>query len=531
MASLFPGDRICAVVAAPTAREAQRQFRLAVNSPRTAGTIELRLDYLRTPGERSALLRWLARRRRQPVLIATCRTRRAGGRFSGSLDAELQILARAVAAGCRWCDVEIESAEKLGPGALRKALAPARLLISAHDFRGLPPGLAHLVRRLERRGAGAVKVAGTCRTLREVRRLLSLAHGRRDLVAIPMGDTGDAARILALREGSALAYAATARAIAPGQLSLDAMRRVYRLGGSPHGKLGGSPHGRLSRRFGASASGPTRHTRVYGVIGDPIAHSLSPLMHNAAFAARSLDAVYLPFRVRDLRDFIQAVRDFGISGFSVTLPHKQRILEYLDGCDSLAAEIGAVNTVQVRGGNRLYGYNTDYTGVLHAIERRVPLAAGRVLLLGAGGSARAVAFALAKAGAAVVIWARRQGRARALARAVGGQAIARAALRREKFDAIVNCTPVGMYPGGGSPLDAAELNARVVMDLIYRPRQTELLERAARRGIAVISGVEMFLAQGAAQWEIWTGRPAPQSVMRSAVLAALAAEERDFARR
>ena len=519
MASLFPADRICAVVAAATARQAQRQFQLALSPRRAARTIELRLDYLRTAGERSALLRWLSRRRgRQPILIATCRTQRGGGQFRGHLEAELQILAQAVRAGCQWCDVEIETAEQLQPGALRRALAPAKLLISAHDFRGLPPALPTLVRRLERSGAGAVKLAATCGTLRDVRRLLALPRGRQDVVVIPLGDTGDAPRLLALRAGSALAYATMARATAPGQLSFDAMHEVYR----------------LKRRFGRSAGGPSRTTHVYGVIGDPIGHSLSPLMHNAAFAACGLDAIYLPFRVRNLRDFIQAVRAFGISGFSVTLPHKQRILEYLDGCDSLAAEIGAVNTVQVRGGNRLYGYNTDYTGVLHAIGRRVPLAASRVLLVGAGGSARAVAFALAKAGATVFIWARRQAQARALARAVGGETMAgvvRRGERREQFDAIVNCTPVGMHPGGGSPLDASELNARVVMDLIYRPRRTELLKLAERRGIAVISGVEMFLAQGAAQWEIWTGRRAPQKVMRRAVLAALAAEERVLARR
>ena len=507
MASVFPADRICAVVAAATAGEAKRQFQLARHRART---VELRLDYLRTAGERAAFLRWLSPRRGWPTLIATCRTRRGGGRFRGSVEAELDILSQAVRAGCSWCDVEIETAERFEPGALKKALAPARLLISAHDFRGLPRDLPRLLGRLKRRGAHAVKVAATCGTLREVRRLLAPAQRRSDLIAIPMGDGGEAARILALREGSALAYATMTRAIAPGQLSLDAMQGVYR----------------LSRRFGPGAGGPTRNTRVYGVIGDPIAHSLSPLMHNAAFAARGMDAVYLPFRVCRISDFIEAVRDFGISGFSVTLPHKQRILKYLDGCDPLAAEIGAVNTVQVRGGNRLYGYNTDYAGVLRAVERRVPLAASRVLLVGAGGSARAVAFALAKGGATVAIWARRPAKARALARAVGGEAMGRAALRREKFDAIVNCTPVGMYPGGGSPLDAAELNAPVVMDLIYRPRKTELLKRAERRGIAVISGVEMFLAQGAAQWEIWTGRRAPHNVMRRAVLAALAAEER-----
>jgi 3-dehydroquinate dehydratase/shikimate dehydrogenase len=445
-----------------------------------------------------------------PVLIATCRTRRGGGQFRGSREAEVKILGRAARAGCAWCDVEIETAERFAPAALRKALAPARVLVSAHDFRGMPADLPRLLAQLKRCGGDAVKIAATCGTLGDVRRLLKPVRGRRDVIAIPMGDAGEAARILALREGSALAYASVAQAVAPGQLTLDAMQQVYR----------------LNRRFGGSASGMTRRTRVYGVIGDPIGHSLSPLMHNAAFAARDVNAVYLPFRVQRLDDFIEAVGGFGVSGFSVTLPHKQGILKYLDGCDSLAAEIGAVNTVQVRGRRRLYGYNTDYAGVLRAIERHVPLAKSRVLLLGAGGAARATAFALAKNGAAVVICSRRGAKALALARAAGGEAIDRVALRKKRFDAIVNCTPVGMYPGRGSPLDAAELNARVVMDLIYRPRKTELLKRAERRGISTISGVEMFLEQGAAQWEIWTGRRAPRAVMRREVTSALAAEER-----
>jgi 3-dehydroquinate dehydratase/shikimate dehydrogenase len=516
--SVFPANRICAVVAGTTAAEARRQFRLAVSPGYQARIVELRLDYLRNGVELGAFLRWLSDQRKRPTMIATCRRRAGGGRFVGSVGSELSVLGQAVRAGCTWCDVEIETTERLKPDALRKALAPAKLLISAHDFRGMPRDLPALLGRLKRRGASAIKVAATCGSLRDVRRLLAPARGRRDFAAIPMGDTGQAARILALREGSALAYASIVEAVAPGQLSLEAMRRVYHLG----------------RRFGRSASGPTLGTHVYGVIGDPIGHSLSPLMHNAAFTARGVDAVYLPFRVRQLRDFVEAVRAFGISGFSVTLPHKEGILRYLDGCDALAAEIGAVNTVQVQGGNRLYGYNTDYAGVLRAIERHVPLARSRVLLIGAGGSARAVAFALAKNGAAVVIWARRLEKAQALARAVGGEAVARAALRggrREKFDAIVNCTPVGMHPGGGSPLESAELNARVVMDLIYRPRKTHLLKLAERRGIAVISGIEMFLAQGAAQWAIWTGRPAPQDVMRRAVVSALAAEERELAGR
>jgi 3-dehydroquinate dehydratase/shikimate dehydrogenase len=510
--ALFPSDRICAVVAAPSVAEMRRQFLDAIGPGQRARSVELRLDYLRSDAERQALLRWIAGRRTLPVLIATCRTCKGGGQFAGSRQAELDILGQAARAGCLWCDVEIETAAHFEPAVLRKAVAPAKLLISAHDFRGMPADVERLVGNLRGCGADAVKVAATCVTLRDVNRLLQPVRKRRDLVAIPMGEDAESARVLALREGSALAYASMARAIAPGQLTLAAMRGTYRLG----------------RKFGR-APGLTRSTRVYAVIGDPIGHSLSPLMHNAAFAARRADAVYLPFRVRRLDDFIKAVPAFGIAGFSVTLPHKETILKYLNDCDPLAREIGAVNTVRVQRGGRLYGYNTDYTGVLQSIERHVPLGGSRVLLVGAGGSARAAAFALAKRGASVAIWARRPGKALELARAVGGEALDRPRLRKETFDAIVNCTPVGMYPGGGSPLESAELNARVVMDLIYRPLKTELLKKAERRGIAVISGVEMFLAQGAAQQEIWTGRSAPLAVMRRAVLSALAAEEKRVA--
>jgi 3-dehydroquinate dehydratase/shikimate dehydrogenase len=318
-----------------------------------------------------------------------------------------------------------------------------------------------------------------------------------------MGDVALPARLLALREKHGFAYAPVETATAPGQISLDETKHVYR------------------------ANSFDRSTRVFGVIGDPIGHSLSPVMQNAGFEARRMNAVYLPFLVRDLKDFLDSVGPLGIRGFSVTLPHKERIVGRLDGCDPLAARIGAVNTVVVRGGGKLYGYNTDYVGVLRTLERRMPLRGSRVLIVGAGGAARAVAFALVQAGASVCVCARRPERARSLARAVGGEAIARARLRREFFDAIVNATPVGMHPQvGRSPLDARELNCRLVFDTIYRPRQTRLLQLAARHGIETVSGVEMFVAQGAAQWEIWTGERAPAEAMRRAVVQALTREEK-----
>jgi 3-dehydroquinate dehydratase / shikimate dehydrogenase len=511
--SVFGNDRICAVVAARTAAEALGQIKVITPAPVRAHLVELRLDFLSSRSEIASLLRWVGRQHEMPILIATCRRRQAGGHFTGAAGDEIGVLKQAVEAGCRWCDVEIETAEKIGAGELKNALTPARLLISAHDFKRLPQNLPTLMRRLDAFDGDAIKIAAASRSLADVRRLLELVRGRLDVVAVPMGDGMPAARILALRQGSALAYAPVARSTAPGQIAFDEIEPVYR----------------LRRRFGRSKAGVNPRTRLYGVIGDPIAHSLSPLMHNAAFA-EGKDAIYVPFHVRDLADFIATIKPLQIAGFSVTLPHKELILPYLERCDPLAAEIGAVNTVVVRAG-KLCGYNTDFTGVLRAIERRLPLASSSVLLIGAGGSARAAAFALARAGAAVSIWARRPGRARALARAVGGEAVDRREISRRSFDAIVNCTPVGMHPYGGSPLESRELNCRLVMDLIYRPLKTELMRRAESLGIETISGVEMFVAQGVAQWELWMGERAPEPVMRRVVLAALQKEERSIRRR
>jgi 3-dehydroquinate dehydratase/shikimate dehydrogenase len=244
-----------------------------------------------------------------------------------------------------------------------------------------------------------------------------------------------------------------------------------------------------------------------------------------------MDAVFLPFLVRQLPDFLSAVPDFGIRGFSVTLPHKQTILKHLKECQPLAAEIGAVNTVVVRGDGSLYGCNTDYVGLLRALGKKLRLKGSRALIFGAGGAARAAAFALSRTGAIVAICARRDNAAKELARAVGGEVVPRRALRTESFDAILNATPLGMHPDVGiSPLVPGELRCRIVMDLIYRPQRTQLLKLAAKKGIATVSGVEMFLAQAFAQWKIWTQTRPPEAPMRQAVLSALRAEETSRAR-
>jgi 3-dehydroquinate dehydratase / shikimate dehydrogenase len=490
--------RICAVVAAPTAAKMAGQVRLAV---REASTIELRLDWLASDTERSRLLAWLKRNRpRRATFLATCRRRSAGGLFPGTIQAQLYWLIQAREAGCLWCDLEVETLRELPDQSIRGYAVPPRVMLSMHDFERTPL-LTRSVRVPNRGDFDLLKVAAQAQTIADSVRLLRFAHDSKNCVVAPMGEIGLPARMLALREGSALAYAPVAQATAPGQVSLQEFKYLYR------------------------AHKLTRRSQVFGVIGNPIAHSLSPLLHNSGFVARRVDAVYLPFLVKDLRDFLKAVPEFGVRGFSVTIPYKQSIMRHLKECDPLAADIGAVNTVEVRRDGSLVGSNTDYVGVLRALQKKLQLAGSRVLIFGAGGSARAAAFALARAGASVAICARRERAARELARAVCGEVVPRRALRTEFFDAVLNATPIGMHPQTQiSPLAPHELHCRLVMDLIYRPERTRLLKLAARKGIATVSGIEMFLAQGVAQWEIWMKRRAPEAAMRGAVLAALRAK-------
>ena len=491
--------RICAVVAASKAAEMAKLLRFALQE---TSTVELRLDWLSSDADRARFLSWLAKfQPRNAAFLATCRRREGGGKLAAGVDRELYWLTQAREAGCQWCDLEVETLRKLPGQSVRGYAVPPRVILSMHDFERTPD-LPRSVNPPAHGGVDAVKIAAEARTIQDSTRLLRLARNSKNFVAVPMGEAGLPARILALREGSALAYAPVASATAPGQVSLHDMKYLYR------------------------AHALTRRTRVYGVIGDPVGHSLSPLLHNTGFVARRIDAVYLPFLVHDLRDFLKAVPEFGLRGFSVTHPHKQAILKYLKECDPLAAEIGAVNTVVVRRNGSLYGGNTDCLGLLRALEKKLRIKGSRILVFGAGGAARAAVFALARSGATVAICARRERAAKELARAFGAESLPRAALRTESFDAILNATPVGMHPHDGvSPLVPGELHCRLVMDMINRPQRTQLLKIAAQKGIATVPGIEMLIAQGVAQWEIWIGKRAPEAPMRRAVLSALRSEE------
>jgi len=316
-----------------------------------------------------------------------------------------------------------------------------------------------------------------------------------------MGEAGFPTRVLAPAWGGLFTYAApnASDGTASGQVSARVLRHLYR-----------------TEKF-------TRAAKIYGVIADPVRHSISPAVHNRAFQSHRLDAVYLPFLVQSpqLKDFFTLAESLPIAGFSVTIPHKQRIMRYLDVVDPLARRIGAVNTVWKKAG-KWRGANTDADAVTVPLARKLRLSKSSVLVVGNGGAARSAAYALVGSGAKVSIVGRNPDRVRSLARACGAESLLREQVNGRKFDALVHATPLGMFPHPEACFFSDALPASLVFDMVYNPLETTLLRHAASQGLTVISGLQMFLEQATRQFEIWTGAPAPRAVMEKAAIEALA---------
>jgi len=263
-------------------------------------------------------------------------------------------------------------------------------------------------------------------------------------------------------------------------------------------------------------------TRIFGVAGNPIAHSLSPLMHNTAFRRESVNAVMLPLKVRALDDLLTLVRELPLGGVAVTMPLKQELLPHLANMDPLTARIGACNTLRTGADGKLYGFNTDVAGVVRPLEKRLKLRGARIAVLGAGGAARAAVFGLVEQGAEVFIVNRTHETAVALAKQAKAKSLKHEQFAKSKFDVLINTTPCGMAGFKQElPIKESELNAGLVFDMVYNPLETPLLKLAKERGLATVSGLEMFVQQGARQFEIWTGKPAPEAEMQRVVELAL----------
>lgn len=498
MISLKSIPRLCVAIGTSTPDQMERMAADALD--RGQSFLELRLDMLGNPADGVEIIRRLADRRPRPALLATCRRAPAQGQFDGSIEDQTVILTAAAAAGAQLVDVEIETAEP-APGLVKSLRQSCRVVLSFHDFQGCPD-LEAALQRLKKIPADIYKLAVTATRPSDVGRLTALldAHPDTQMAVMAMGEIGAPSRVLSVAHGGRFAFASPdgAAGTAPGQITATNLQELYQ----------------LPRR--------SRKTKIYGVIADPVAHSLSPRLHNRAFRRKRRDACYFPFRVTppQLGDFFELVQQLQIDGLSVTIPHKQAVIEHLAGLDPLAERIGAVNTVYRKDG-KLWGANTDVLGVVKPLEKRLPLAGARVLVVGTGGAARAAVFALADRKAKVVVAGRNLAKAEALAEDAGVAATPWETLSTASFDALVQTTPVGMSPNAGQTLFPDRIPADLVFDMVYNPLQTTLLRDAGTQGKETIEGLEMFIEQAVAQFELWMGAKAPRTTMRNAVLEVL----------
>jgi 3-dehydroquinate dehydratase/shikimate dehydrogenase len=475
--------------------------------------LEFRLDYLDKPAAAIKEIGRFLAGHREVLALATCRRSKFGGKFSGTLLDELNVLAAASEAGFGMLDLEIESAEEASEFELDTLRnSDAALLISFHDFENAADPESVLV-RIQRFEPDYVKIVNTAHSLTDGVNLLQWMKRRSadvQIVGLAMGEFGTISRILSLSAGSAFTYASASEGVetAPGQINARTLKEL----------------------FGIEQL--DQATRIYGVAGNPVAHSLSPLMQNTAFRRERLNAVYLPLKTESIEDLLHVARQLPLSGLSITMPHKQAILPYLANVDPLTARLGACNTIRMGADGRFYGFNTDVAGIVRPLEKRMSLRNARVLVLGAGGAARAAVYGLAEKGAQVFLWSRKEAAAKELAAAasvpVNGsspipvQVISRLEVAASEFDVLINATPCGMHGNPHPlPLEPEAWKARLVFDLVYNPLDTPLLQLARERRIATIQGIEMFVYQGARQFELWTGKPAPEADMLRVVLFAL----------
>jgi len=469
---------------------------------RGARLIELRLDYLAKAPDFKRLLK-----DKPCPLLATVRRLQDGGRWNQSEEARQMLLRQCIVSGFDWVDLETDIADKI------PRFQKVKRIVSYHNIREVPRDLEAIHEKMCKQDADVVKIAVRAQEVVDNLRLLKLvSKGPKPTVAFCMGDLGIPSRLLGGKFGAPFAYAAfnKERGIAPGVPSFEEMLRVHNY-----------------ERINAE-------TRVFGVIGDPVAHSLSPLVHNTAFRKLGINATYIPFRVPrgDLPQFLKLFDALPVEGYSVTLPHKEQAAVLATKKDALVNQTQSANTLLLSQDGGYEAYNTDINGAIDSLmshmekdpEGGPPTVAGRtVLVLGAGGVARSVAHALQHEGALVFIANRTMERAEKLATEIGCKSLDWGARHSVSADIVVNCTPVGMHPNvDDSPLHQSYLRpGLIIFDTVYNPETTLLVKNARSRNCQVLTGVDFFVRQAAAQFRLFTGQAPPLETMYKVVKRAL----------
>lgn len=489
--------QICIPIMSRTTAEAVAQMAALAD---LADLFELRVDAM-TECDLAAVLA----ARTRPIIV-TNRAANEGGRREQPRAARCRVLAKAVRLGADYVDVEMAALgefERLVPPADRGA---TKLIVSYHDLVTMPADLARRARAIEATSADAVKVVGTARRIEDNLQVFeALRAVKKPAIALAMGELGQMSRVLAGKFGALLTFASAGvgEESAAGQIDARAMRELYR----------------------ADRVGPA--TKVYAVMGNPVEHSLSPAIHNAAFAACGLDAVYVRLKVEgDAALVVRALAAVPVEGYSVTIPHKEGVMAACVKIDETSLKMRAVNTL-IRRADGYHATNTDVTSAMKVLAAALgtdSFLEKRVLVVGAGGVGRAYVHGLVSRGAEVYVTDIDASRREALAAETATTAVAPGEIAEVKVDVLMNASPIGMWPKvEASPVEARILKpGMVVFDAVYNPQETRLLREAAQAGCTTLSGVEQFVGQAVEQFELWTGRPAPEPLMRRVVLEALA---------
>jgi 3-dehydroquinate dehydratase/shikimate dehydrogenase len=492
-------DRVCVIIARTRHKMVQIELEEAVN--RGAKFLELRLDFF----SRAVDFKRLLPHKKCPW-VATLRRHTEGGRWKGAEDERKMILRQAHVSGFDWVDLETDLADEI------KRFRDIKRIVSYHNFEETPDDLETIFEQMSKQDADVLKVVTMAKHPQDSMRVLNLIkNSKRPVVGHCMGEMGVPSRILSLKYGAPFLYAAfnKERGIAPGLPSMEEVNRYFNV-----------------EKLDAE-------TAVYGVIGDPVAHSFSPALHNLMFRKEKINAIYLPFRVPrgELPASVQAFDSMPVSGYSVTIPHKEQAAALAVAADERVRETGAANTL-VKKSDGFHAFNTDYEAAIEGLKRNMPVEDGKrkeikdtgAMVLGTGGAARAVAHALHRAGAAPIwIVGRAPDRTEKLAAEVHGKAVEWAARHNIDCGIAVNCTPIGMHPNlDESPLHAGFLKpGMVVFDTVYNPEQTLLIKEAKARGCQTVTGVEMFVRQAAMQFTLFTGMDADVETMREILRRAL----------
>lgn len=484
---------------------------LAEAIKRGAKFVELRLDFLAKAVDFKRLTPL-----KQCPWVATLRRPADGGRYNGTEQERMMILRQAIVSGAfEWVDLETDIAGTV------PRFGPVKRIVSYHNTAETPANLEDVYANMLKQDADVYKIAVAANSAEDVARVLHLQRtAPKPTVAFCMGDIGQPTRFLALKFGAPWIYAAfnKERGIAPGLPSFDELRTTYNV-----------------RTI-------TADTKVYGVLGDPVGHSLSPLIHNHMYKKLGVDALYLPFRVPrgQLPQALEAYNQIPVSGYSVTIPHKEAAANLARESEPNVQATGSANTLVRRDDGKFAASNTDFAAAAdslkaHLAERAkdgpaTQLSQLSVLILGAGGVARSLAFALHREGAQITIASRTYERAQKLAEDVKCKAVDWHARHSITFDVLVNCTPVGMHPNvDEAPCHFSILKpGTTVFDTIYTPETTLLIREARARGADTITGVDMFVRQAARQVELFTGLTPDTEPMRQIVRKALSPLTRAF---